>query len=78
LRREKDLLSSFFPCHGAAQRAKTENFFLAFIFLQRKKINAFQVLKSFLTKSYSHSFYLPTRVGNKAKVLSSFNNFFAL
>ena len=32
--------SPFSPCHGVAQRAKTENLFLAFIFLQRKKINA--------------------------------------
>ena len=58
----------FPPCHGVAQRAKTENLFLAFIFLRCKKINAFQALKSLLNKSYSHSFYLPTRVGNRAKL----------
>jgi hypothetical protein len=43
-----------------------ENLFLAFILLLRKKINALQVLKSFMHKSYFHSFYLPTRVGNRA------------
>ena len=40
--------------------------FLVFIFLQSKKINALQVLKSFPHESYSRSFYLPTRVGNRA------------
>ena len=45
---------TLFPCHGAAQRAKTENLLLAFIFLQCKKINA---LKFGKIKRYSMFFY---------------------
>ena len=65
--------SPIFPLSAAAL-AKMETLFLAFIFFQRKKINAFQVLKSLPHKSYSHSFYLPARVGNVAFCYNNFNS----
>ena len=49
LLQEQTVLPPFFSaptCHGVAQRAKTENFLLAFIFLHRKKINALHLGKN--------------------------------